>query len=340
MAFIQINKSHFFHNLDVIANHVGGKEKVAIVLKDNAYGHDLMIMAKLAREYGLTKAYVRNLKEADAIWQLFPHVSVFCDIPNSLPPIGIHIVVNSLEQISQTPISANIELKVDSGMHRNGIAPEELNQAFALIHERRLKLIGVLTHMRSGDDLSSELFWQQKNFEDIKTRCKSLCEQYRFTIPLFHSCSSPATFRLNQQEDDFVRVGIATYGYLESDPVFDLPDLKPVMSLWGERIATRTIPKGSRIGYGGVSELDRDLTISTYDIGYGDGFFRLNHNHTYTTPSGYKLLPRVSMDYLSLECAEDKVCIFDDVRPIAKLVDTITYDVLVKLHAGIPRIVV
>jgi alanine racemase len=64
LAKILISKENLFHNLDLISKHAGSKEKVAIVLKDNAYGHGLLEIATLANEFGIRKAVVRTLEEA------------------------------------------------------------------------------------------------------------------------------------------------------------------------------------------------------------------------------------------------------------------------------------
>ncbi len=66
MAFIKINKQNFYHNLNQIALKTGSLEKIAIVLKDNAYGHGLKLMAKLASEFGIQHAVVRKTVEAES----------------------------------------------------------------------------------------------------------------------------------------------------------------------------------------------------------------------------------------------------------------------------------
>ena len=71
MAFIKINKQNFFHNLNQIALKTGSKEKIAIVLKDNAYGHGLECMAALASEFGIQHAVVRSRAEAKKIETFF-----------------------------------------------------------------------------------------------------------------------------------------------------------------------------------------------------------------------------------------------------------------------------
>ena len=87
MAFITINKAHFFHNLDVLCAKAGGKTKLMAVLKDNAYGHDLRLMASLASEYGLKRAAVKNIEEAEQI----KNTTISEEL--ALPPVKIHCSV-------------------------------------------------------------------------------------------------------------------------------------------------------------------------------------------------------------------------------------------------------
>ena len=79
MAFIKINKENFFHNLSQFISKTGSKEQVGIVLKDNAYGHGLELMAKLSQEFGLSQAVVRTFSEAQIIRPYFKHILVLGD---------------------------------------------------------------------------------------------------------------------------------------------------------------------------------------------------------------------------------------------------------------------
>ncbi|BCD67501.1 alanine racemase [Nitratiruptor sp. YY09-18] len=332
MGYIKLSKSAFFHNLGLIIKRAGCKDKVAIVLKDNAYGHGLLEIAKLANEYGIKRAVVRNTAEAKEIENLFDYILILADAPQQ--KVKFHYTINSLEDLKKFPTGSNIELKVDTGMHRNGIVPDELEEAFTLIKKRGLNLKGIFTHFRSADELSSELFWQERIFDEVKRRSLELVKRYGLLQPLFHSCNSAALFRKQKLDDDFARVGIAAYGYLESDEIFDLPPLQSVLSLWAKKLSTRSLQKGQRVGYGGVFEADRDMVVSAYDIGYGDGIFRAQKSIV-----NGKILGRVSMDSIIVEGEQDEICIFDDAKKVAKEIGTISYEVLVKLSQSLPRIV-
>ncbi|AXH09284.1 alanine racemase [Malaciobacter halophilus] len=337
MAKILLNKKNLFHNLNLILKQTKSKEKVAIVLKDNAYGHGLLEIAKLAKEFGIKKAVVRTCEEARKINNYFDYILILADTNLSTYSHTFHIAVNSLEQIKQLPKNTQVHLKVDSGMHRNGINKDKLKEAIHGLYKQNLKFTGLFTHYRCADELATDFYWQRSNFRQIKEEVKNICEQLSIPLPKFHSANSSALFRINNFDEDFARVGIASYGYLETDNIFNNPDLKPVMSLWGQKIATREIKKGQRVGYGGGYIAKKDMTISTYDVGYGDGFFRLNEKHKYITPKGYEILGRVSMDNLSVNCNDENICIFNDARQLAKIHDTITYEITTKLNPTIKK---
>ena len=338
MPFIKINKQNFFNNLDTIAQKTQRKNKIALVLKDNAYGHGLDIMAKLANEYGITKAVVQNDKEAQSIVPLFESVLVLADIPKQADE-KIHYTINTIDDIPRFPKQTKVHLKVDTGMHRNGIDPSELEAAFAAIIKQDLQLTGIFSHHRSADELTSEWFWQKENFKKIKKASLELIRQFDLPLPAFHLSNSASLMRSSTFDEDMARVGIAAYGCMEVPKPLQNEELKPVLSLYANKIGSKQLPKGSRIGYGGAHTLKEDAIISTYDIGYGDGFLRCL-SHSYTTPKGYRIAGRISMDNSSFYSEEEKLLIFDDARDVAKQAGTIAYEVLTSLKPDIPREVV
>ena len=193
-----------------------------------------------------------------------------------------------------------------------------------------------MTHFRSADLLSSELFWQQKNFERVKETVRaSKCGTVRF-----HSHNSAAILRSKQFDEDLVRAGIAIYGHNELPGVYDSVPLKPVLSLWAKRTSTRTLPQGARVGYGGDFTAAEQMTVSTYDLGYGDGWRRGKSEAPYVTAEGLAILGRVSMDFISLEGKRDEVCVMDDAQKAAKHFGTISYEMSTMLSPMIERVVV
>ena len=333
MAYITLNKNNFFNNLDIIAKRTKSKDKIAIVLKDNAYGHGLLEMASLSQAYGLKKAVVKSTDEAKLIEKFFDYILVLAEIPVEASK-KIRYTINDINSIDKFAKDSLVELKVDTGMHRNGIAMSELKDAFKKIKEAGLILEAVFTHHRSADELTSEWFWQNQNFKKVKEESKYLALEFGFEKLRFHSSNSASLFRTNNFDEDMARVGLSAYGYIESS--FIQADLKPVLNLYANKISSRELSKGQCIGYGATFKVEENMIVSNYDFGYGSGFLRACSNN-YKTPNNSQLLGRVSMDNSSFLSDEDELLIFDDASVIAKSANTISYEVLTSLKEDLKR---
>ena len=332
MAYITLNKNNFFNNLDIITNKTKSKDKVAIVLKDNAYGHGLMEVAGMAKEYGITKAVVRCQVEADAIKDFFEYILVLAEIPSKKSE-KIRYTINDIKTIKKFPQGTKVELKVDTLMHRNGVAMNEIEKALRSIKEQGLILEAVFTHHRSADELTSEWFIQNENFKKIK----KIVLAKGFDNIRFHSANSASLMRYDNFDEDMVRVGIAAYGCLQSDAC-DVSEFKAVLSLVAIKNSSRSVKKGDKVGYGATYEIKEDCIISNYDFGYADGFCRLLSNN-YITPQFNELIGRISMDNSSFISEEDELLIFDDATIPAKGAGTIPYEVLTSLKPYIKRVI-
>ena len=144
-------------------------------------------------------------------------------------------------------------------MHRNGIKPSELKKAFLLAKKKNLYIKGVFSHSASADIISSQAFWQYKNFLKIIKKTKKLSKKLKFDIPQFHFANSSTLFRFKEETIfDMVRIGIATYGYIGLDDIFNPPVLKPVLSLYAQKISTRFLQKNTKIGYDGSGLIEQD----------------------------------------------------------------------------------
>ncbi|PAF52714.1 alanine racemase [Helicobacter sp. 13S00477-4] len=342
MSKILIDSQKFKNNLDTITYHIKDKNKLALVLKDNAYGHGIEQIALLAKDYGIKNVFVKNELEALKIAEFFEHITVLYKNISQQAPKNIHPSINTLEDIQKCDAYRLVELKINIGMNRNGIPKEELSFFIEKILSKKLQLLGVFAHNGYGDELGDDFDNIQKNFSEIKEEVRYLSKKMGFPLPRFHSLSSSGALRSSKIDDDLVRIGIAAYGYLAQN--FSLPisnSLKPIASLWADKICEQKLPKGSKIGYGGKSVLKEDSIISTYDIGYGDGLFRVNENKAeLKTSEGYPILPITSMDCFSCICQKEKVCVFDDVSLIAKIFDTIPYEILTHLSPFIQRSII
>lgn len=336
MGTIKLSREALIHNLDIIAHQAGGKDKIAVVLKDNAYGHGAALIAETAHEYGITHAVVRLEREALEIEPFFEDILILADFPATLmfrTNPKFHYVLNSLHSIDKFPRGTKVELKIDTGMHRNGIKPDELERAFEAISKNGLECVGIMSHFRSADVLSSEWFWQRKKFNELKPAASKLGLKKGWNLR-FHISNSAGAFRGG--EDEMVRIGIALYGCLEMDKSLPQPDLKPVLSLWGNKISTRILRAGERVGYNGIYEASTDEVISTYDLGYANGLDRLASNR-YVTPDGTALRGRISMDCAAFASDTEELLIFDNANEYARAVGTIGYEILACLDKDLKR---
>ena len=416
MAQIRLDSNAFSHNIHVISNALKNgldsspnisnttkPPKLALVMKDNAYGHGLLQIASLAKENNIDCVFVKNYAEALQVQRFFAHITVlYGGVPFDAPS-NIYVSIASLDSLkmlekqTQNLVASKnistknpplgIELKCNIGMNRNGIQvsnftpnpvqkKDELDSALEilarLIKQNKARLIGVFAHNGYGDnggEKAQDFSTSQANFYAIKQKVALFCKNQQIPLPRFHSLSTTgalrSTFQASTQKnntndfapqnklqdkqksqenpklsDSLVRIGIGAYGYHTAEIALDIA-LKPVLSLWANKISTQILQKGDKIGYGGATIVSKKGVFSTYDIGYGDGLFRLGANMPKLhCASGEEILPVMSMDCFSCASQKDEICVFDDVSEFARVFDSIPYTILTHLSPFIPRIIV
>ncbi len=342
MAYLTIDFDAYKKNLEFLGRIAGGVEKLFAVLKDNAYGHGIEEMAPLAAAIGIKQVVVKDIKEALKVKPFFQKVLILIEPHPQNSVIDNKLIYSacSIEAMKKFQKNTNIHLKIDTGMRRNGIKPKQIKEAFEIIKEKNLNLEGVFTHFYGADMIGSDYYVQKRMWQEVKTTCKNLNSSFGFKPLIFHSKNSAALLRDCKMDDEFARVGIASYGYTDLDISFGTFPLKPVLNLWAEKISTREINKNEKLGYGGCFKAPKDMIVSTYDVGYGDGFFRTDGKKELILNSGKKILGRLCMDCMSVESKEEKICVFDNVSHIAKHFNTISYEVLSRLSPFLKRVVI
>jgi len=324
MAIIYLHKQNLFDNLNKISKI---NPNILAVIKDNAYGHGIISFSKMLKEWGITKVCVKNIDEAEIVKPLFEEIIVF------FPHTGrgaknFSYCINSLKQLKKNR-HPYIHLKIDTGMHRNGILIEELDEALEIIRQKEFELRGVFTHFCCADETANDLFIQYERFKEIKKRVEEFCSGHSIKRPYFHISNSYALEKL-PDTFDYVRPGIALYGGMEG--------YKPVMELRANVLSNRVLKSGWGCGYNKTYMSEEDIEVTTVDVGYGDGlpYFK----------NGCRLkdavaIGKISMDSMILKGRfEKEVVVFDDVKEFVKNFDTITYDILVKISPRIKRKIV
>lgn len=333
MAYIKLNKQALFSNLDYFSS-ICTKEKISVALKDNAYGHGIDQIASMLQEYGIKHVFVRDMYEANIAKNYgFETILVLYDIPE-YKDNDVVISINSLELLSQIPKESKVELKIDTGMHRNGVSFKEIQKACTIIQENNLILNGVFTHFCCSDEKNNNTAYQEKRFLDAVAETKKYVSK-DFRI---HCANSAGAHKVNMSKYNLARIGIGVYGYLDLE---EEKNLQPVLSLHAKKIATQSLLMGDSVGYGSKAyRVANDTIVSNYDVGYGNGLFRCSENKIGYISDGRQILGRISMDSFSTFGNDKEVCVFDDVTSLANTHTTIKYEILTNLKANIKRVIV
>ncbi|HEB7569767.1 TPA: alanine racemase, partial [Campylobacter coli] len=237
--------------------------------------------------------------------------------------------LNDISKINAYQNNTRIHVKIDTGMHRNGICVEDLNEALLKMKHSTLKLEGIFTHFAGADEMDASFFVQKEKFSKAKDIAKQIYDNL-----IFHSHNSAALFRaMKIPEDEFCRTGLAQFGYGDES-------LERVLSLYAHRLSCRELQIGQSVGYGGAFSATEKIKIATYDLGYADGLFRYNGKGDLLLANKQKILGKISMDSFSCQDFGEEVCVFDNANIWADFFKTINYEILVKLHPDIPRVLV
>lgn len=363
-----ISRENFLHNLRYVRSRIGAKPILMAVVKANAYGHGLEIIAKASVESGDVGYFgVATEEEGIALRKLTSlpililttvledEISAFIEHDLEFTLCEYHELEAIAAIASAAGKKAKVHLKVDTGMRRIGVEPEDALQFAKAIssHSDSIELKGISTHFATSDESDQTYFLRQvKVFADVVSAIRSA----GISVPLAHAANSGAVLQ-NPSASSFnmVRPGIMLYGY---PPAAELDEkysraLKPVLELVSSVVFTKRIKKGEGVSYNHRWHATHDTTIATVPAGYGDGYPRLLTNNILAGINGrlYPVRGTICMDQIMIETGDDPVRIGDEVilissklpeinaSAIAGKIPTIPYEILTNITARVPRIV-
>ena len=309
LTWAEIDLDAIAHNTRELKRHVGAKTELMAVVKANGYGHGAVLVAKTALDNGASRLAVHRVLEGVQLRQAGITAPVLI-MGYTLPAQAETIVrwdliptVNTPEQAQALSTAAlhqgkvlPIHVKVDTGLGRFGLLPEEVVGFVQAISELPgLVLEGIYTHFAISDAADKSYTLQQ--FEIYLEVVKRL-EEAGFTIPIKHAANCAATLDLPETHLDMARCGIALYGLRPSDEVEPTIPLHPAMTLKSRVARVRTLPAGSSISYGCTYTTSEPTRVALVPIGYGDGYRRLISNRGQVLICGQRapIVGRVCMD--------------------------------------------
>jgi alanine racemase len=360
LAWAQIDLSALRHNILEIRKKTNGREIIPVI-KADAYGHGANELCRyLSEELEMENFGLARVVEGVALRRAglkgvnliilsgFFKGEIGDIIKYSLEPSVFSIkelrLLNSAAAAAKTTVS--VHLKINTGMNRLGIRPEEAPAFFKIIRTlKNINLRSVYTHFANSDLKNDAMTLKQ-------ARLLSQLKKYAPTGVFFHAASSAAVARYPSTYFDAVRPGIAIYGSFDEGFLGKSMDLKPVMTVKSRVINVLTLEKGDSVSYAGLYRAKRRETIAIVAIGYGDGFPRSLSNKWHVMINGKKApcIGRVCMDLVAVKPPAgtrtgDEVLIFGRDRngeikagDLAKAAGTISYEIFTGITGRVKRL--
>ena len=341
--------------------------KIAPVLKSNAYGHGLELVGRfIDQKMDSPFIAVDSLYEA---WKLekagvkTPILIIGYTVPDNfkirkklkfhLPVFDFETALTLLRYQPQT----RLHLKIDTGMNRLGIKPNQVNRFIGFLKDHHLEkqVTGIYSHLAcAGTD---EDFTQKQ--VGIFKKVVVQFERAGFSFAWKHIAATAGSLTVKDPEFNLIRVGLGFYGYLP--PLVPrqgqaLPRIKPALKLTTRIVQVKTIDKGEIVSYGGRFRAQKKTTIGVLPIGYydgldrclsGRGLVRVGSSYCPLVGSICMNIAMVDLSALKKPFVGQEVVVIDDqakaknsLMALSSLAKTIPYDLLVGLAQSTRRILI
>ncbi len=368
-AWAEIDLGALRHNVATLAAHIGPQQLWAVV-KADAYGHGAIECARVALQSGAHGLCVALVQEGIALRQsgINAPILIMSEQPaeqhRDIIQYGLIATLYNEATIAQfartaheLEIMATVHVKVDSGMHRVGVQPDNAVRVVSLVADSQwLTLDGMFTHLATADVADTQFAQQQ-----VSTFARAVEQVRALEIEVRHvhiSNSSSAIRRLDAGVGcTMERVGIALYGIpadarSNSFGAAHQLDLRPVMSVHARVSHVQRVSAGQGVSYGLKRPVEHDATVATLPLGYADGVPRGLWESGSVLIGGIRrpFAGVVTMDQIMVNCTDDAVHIGDEVLLIgsqgsdvitanewANKLGTIGYEIVCAISARMPR---
>lgn len=364
-TWLEIDLEAIAGNTRRLQSIVGPDVRLMATLKADAYGHGAVRVARTVVQQGVFALAVATLGEAVVLREATIDAPVL--ILGYTPPWqvrdalrhGLRLTLFDADVAREISVAAQelqlpaiVHVKVDTGMARLGLQPDEVP---AFLHFARelpgITVEGLFTHFATAD--SADEGFAREQLRRFNTLLAVLTAE-GLRPPLVHAANSAAILRLPEAHFDLARPGLAIYG-LSPSPETPLPSgFRPALGFKTEIAQVKTLPPGSPISYGGIFVTERQSQIATIPVGYADGF-RRSPGWRSVLVQGLRVpvVGRVAMDYTMLDVTDlpdvragDEVVLigrqgadYISAEEVAEWLGTINYEVIATILPRVPRMV-
>ena len=384
-TWAEIDLDALANNLQIVREGVGPDVKVMAVVKANAYGHGAVECARRLAIAGAAWFGVATPEEGIELREAGITGPILClagfwegqaalCLQHALTPVVYRVdMVAALDRAAQsTNTSADVHVKIDTGMGRLGVRFDQANEfADALKRFKHVRVDGLMSHLAAADEPTCEplTLSQVRRFNDVvgafhergyKPTYRHLANSAGiFDQPAWGNMVRPGGVLYGLWRDVLAPVRTASGSDRFIPPSHDDPaqSLKPVMSLRSRISMLKRVPIGETIGYGCTYEATRETLVATLPIGYNDGYLRglSNRGRAIVRGTHALVIGRVSMDLTLIDVTNvpdiengDIVTLLGivDSNPelqitaedIARTVGTISYEVTCGVSHRVPRV--
>ena len=368
-AWAQIDLGALRHNVATLAAHLAPQQLWAVV-KADAYGHGAVECARVALQSGAHGLCVALVQEGIELRQagINAPILIMSEQPEEqfrdIISYGLiatlyneSTIVRFARMASELEIMASVHVKVDSGMHRVGVQPDNAVRVASLVAESQwLTLDGMFTHLATADVADTQFAQQQVS---IFTRAVEQVRAFEIEVRHVHISNSASAIRKLDSGIDctMARVGIAMYGIpgdaaTNSFGAVHQIELRPVMSVHARVSHVQRVVAGQGVSYGLKRPLESDATIATLPLGYADGVPRglWESGSVLINGTRYAFAGVITMDQILVNCGNDAVSIGDEAVLIGEQgpecitandwaikMGTIGYEIVCAISARMPR---
>lgn len=317
-GYAEVNLDRIRENMCNMKKNIAESTKMYGVIKADGYGHGSVPIAQclepLSFMGGFAVATVQEAHKLRLSGIKKPILVLGYSFPDSYEMLAREEIrpavfrEDSLEELNRAAKEAGrklkIHIKVDTGMGRIGVMPDEAGIAFvkqAMCCEE-LEIEGIFTHFAKADVRSKDSARGQ--LDSFRQFIHRIEEELGLYIPVKHCANSAAILELPEAAMDAVRAGITLYGLYPSEEIRrDTVPLYPALSLYSTVVYVKTIHKGQSVGYGSAFTAQKDTRVATIPLGYGDGYPRSLSGRGYVLIRGRRapILGRICMDQFMVD---------------------------------------